>query len=140
MERVFKYRSKISPSGGLAAELTAESLRLATPPSSGVRIYRNFWILPHEGIYWTDLAWLCFGAPLSGELISSMHPEGMYIKIRSLTYPIADYRPEVAAVTMDGWLHDECELPDFGVRCNYDPGLSAYHFNWGGREPLSDGD
>ncbi|MEU8782964.1 hypothetical protein [Streptomyces sp. NPDC048637] len=138
MERVFKYRSKISPLGGLAAKLTAESLRLQTPPSNGVQIYQSFWILPHEGIYWTDLTWLCFGASLSGRSISSRHPEGVYIKIHSLTYAPADYRPEVAAIAMDGWLHDEFELPDTGVRCDYNSDPPAYTFHWGGREPLSD--
>ncbi|MFI6771043.1 hypothetical protein [Streptomyces sp. NPDC050355] len=136
MERVFKYRKR-TPLGGLAADLTAESFRSSTPPAHGVQIYYKFWIIPPEGLHWADLAWLCFGASLSGESLSSLHPEGLCVKIHSLTFPLVDYRPEVAAVAMDGWLHDEFQLPETGVRVDFNSGPCEYNFHWGGVTPFS---
>ncbi len=44
----------------------------------------------------------------------------------------------VAAVVMDGWLHDVFELPETGVRVDFSPGPGEYTFHWGGVEPFSD--
>ncbi|TDC24647.1 hypothetical protein E1265_09125 [Streptomyces sp. 8K308] len=87
------------------------------------------------GTYWRDVAWLGAGVELSGPLLAERCPAGVLIEVHELSYPLADYRAEVAALAMDGWLRDAFDLPPSGA------GVSAtsvgIEFRWGpGGDPL----
>ncbi|MFJ6480238.1 MULTISPECIES: hypothetical protein [unclassified Streptomyces] len=135
MTRTFKYRFR-SPLGGLAADLSARAVSPGGAAVPSVGIYRGVRVLlPATGMYWEDLAWLSFVVALRGEELCARHPEGVYLDIVSLDFPLTDYRPEVAALAMDGWLREEFDLPDTGIACSYSGGADPYAFAWGGAEP-----
>ncbi|WP_158943310.1 hypothetical protein [Streptomyces sp. NRRL S-378] len=92
-------------------------------------------LLPASGIYWEDLAWLSFVVALRADELRTRHPDGVHLQIVSLDFPLADYRPEVAALAVDGWLREEFDLPDIGITCSYTGGADPYAFSWGGAEP-----
>ncbi|MCX5015135.1 hypothetical protein OG765_29855 [Streptomyces sp. NBC_00555] len=101
-----------------------------------MRIYRGVrLLLPGSGMYWEDLAWLSFGVALRAEELCARYPKGIHLEIVSLDFPLTDYRPEVAALSMDGWLREEFDLPDAGIACAYSGGADPYAFSWGGAEP-----
>ncbi|WP_455352281.1 hypothetical protein [Streptomyces sp. SYSU K217416] len=127
----FSFRKR-SSLGGLAADLEAELKQTPQPPEHGVRVYRDVWLtLPQGGIHWQDLAWLAFGASLMARQLTDAHPGGVQVQVNGLTYPLADYRPEVAAVCMAGWLARELGVADPGVTVRADPERGAYVFEWG---------
>ncbi|QTI48724.1 hypothetical protein JYK04_06589 [Streptomyces nojiriensis] len=96
----------------------------------GVRL-----LLPGKGMYWEDLAWLSFVVALRAEELCARCPEGVHLEIVSLDFALTDYRPEVAALAMDGWLRAEFDLPDTGIACSYSGGADPYAFAWAGAEP-----
>ncbi|MFE2426106.1 hypothetical protein ACFXJ5_05020 [Streptomyces sp. NPDC059373] len=137
MEYTFKFRERLSP-GGLAADLTAEKLVMNSRPADTVQIYRKVWLSPPDGTHWKDLAWLCFGLSLHSEQLSLAHPDGLLISIRNLSYPLSDYRSEVAAFAMDGWVREVFRLPDSGIRVVKKSDGALDSFDWAGRDPFSD--
>ncbi|MEU9956636.1 hypothetical protein [Streptomyces sp. NPDC050982] len=140
MSTTFKYRLQ-SPLGGLAADLTAEHRVPGTDAGEGFRlqIYRNVWLVPPRGINWRDAAWLSFGLSVHSSDLSSAYPDGLLIEVAALTFPLAHFRSEVAALAMDGWVRKEFDLPDRGLLAVFDSGSDGYRFQWGGNsDPFSD--
>ncbi|MFB7257587.1 hypothetical protein [Streptomyces nojiriensis] len=135
MTRTFKYRLR-SPLGGLAADLSARAVPPGEAAGPSVGIHRGVrLLLPGKGMYWEDLAWLSFVVALRAEELCARCPEGVHLEIVSLDFALTDYRPEVAALAMDGWLRAEFDLPDTGIACSYTGGADPYAFAWAGAEP-----
>ncbi|MFD3698846.1 hypothetical protein ACFWUZ_22320 [Streptomyces sp. NPDC058646] len=135
MIRTSRYRLR-SPLGGLAADLSARALPPGKAAVPCVRIHRGVrLLLPDSGLYWEDLAWLSFVVALRSEELCARYPRGLDLEIVSLDFPLAHYRPEVAALVMDGWLREEFGLPGAGIACTYSGGTEPYAFSWGGAEP-----
>ncbi|MBO3676694.1 hypothetical protein [Streptomyces sp. NEAU-YJ-81] len=136
--RTFKFRKRF-PSGGLAADLSASSIANGRPHKQHIQIHRKIYLSPPPGINWKDLAWLCVGVSLHSENLSSLHPEGIEIAVHRLTFPLSDYRSEVAALAIDGWLREEFHLPDTGARVDYSPETGSHAFYWGdAQDPFAD--
>ncbi|MGW2818580.1 hypothetical protein [Streptomyces sp. NPDC001415] len=139
MSRVFKFRFH-GKMAGLAANLTAEAGPLETLPKGAMQVHRKVWVsLPDSGLHWKDAAWLAFGVSANARELDALFPQGLHIKVLSLEFPLSDYRAEVAACTMDGWLHEEFELSSSGITASFDPVSGRAYFNWGETpEPFSD--
>ncbi|MFF4475611.1 hypothetical protein ACH4TQ_03800 [Streptomyces sp. NPDC021218] len=136
--RTFKFRKRF-PNGGLAADLSAESVANGRPNEQHIQVHRKIYLSPPPGIHWKDLAWLCVGASLHSENLSALYPEGIEIAVHRLTFPLSDYRSEVAALTIDGWLREEFDLPDVGARVDYSPETGSHVFHWGDtQDPFAD--
>ncbi|MGW7621218.1 hypothetical protein ACWGLG_36325 [Streptomyces antimycoticus] len=136
--RTFKFRKRF-PNGGLAADLSAESVANGRPDQEHIQIHRKIYLSPPRDINWKDLAWLCVGVSLHSDELSSRFPEGMEIAVHRLTFPLSDYRAEVAALAIDGWLREEFNLPDAGARVEYSPETGSHVFHWGGmQDPFAD--
>jgi hypothetical protein len=139
--RVAKFRFRGGPSGGgLAADLRAESCPLEGVPAHGIQVYKKVWLgLPTSGLHWKDAAWLAFGISMNAPSVSELHPDGVLIHTVSLDYPLSDYRSEVAALVMDGWLHQEFDIADSGAAVTYDAARERHVFTWGDiANPFSD--
>ena len=130
MNRTFKYRLK-DPFGGLAADLTAEHCAPDANEGWRLQIYRNVWLVLPEGINWRDAAWLSFGLAAHSSTLDAAHPNGLTIKVDSLSFPLADFRSEVAALAMDGWVREEFDIPDRGLYAVFDRQGGTFKFHWG---------
>jgi hypothetical protein len=127
----YKYRLR-NQIGGLAADLDAEFRPPQEAPESYVQIHQRIRLeLPRTGIYWKDLAWLAFGASLHAMELAERYPNGLSITIHSLRFPLADYRAEVAALAIEGWIRQELGLPEAGVYAEYSAADGTYSFHWG---------
>lgn len=134
MIRAHRFRAP-SGRGGMAADLRAEAHLPPEPVERGMRVHRHVWLTVPAGTYWRDAAWLAAGVELSGPILAERHPSGMLIEVHELSYPLADYRAEVAALAMDGWLRDEFDLPPSGAEVSVSSG--GLEFEWGpGGDPL----
>jgi len=134
----FAYRFQ-GPLGGLAADLVAE----CDPPDSeagfSLQIDRRVHLALPKGINWRDAAWLSFALAAHAPDLMNLKPGGMIVRVVSFTFPLADFRSEVAALAMDGWLRREFDLPDRGFGVSLGEGGGNYSFRWGGIEsPFSD--
>ncbi|MGK5641353.1 hypothetical protein ACSNOK_23995 [Streptomyces sp. URMC 126] len=140
MGRTFKYRKRTAGYGGLAADLEAEAIASGVRPSYGLQIHKAVHLsFPQEGVHWKDAAWLAFSLSLHAPALSSDYPGGLTIQVVSLTFPLSDYRSEVAALAMDGWLREEFGLADLGMSVVFDRAAEKYVFRWGGTQsPFSD--
>lgn len=87
--------------------------------------------MPPTGIFWKDFAWLAFGVSLMQRQLSDTYPDGVQIQVHDLVYPVADYRPEVAAVCMVGWLSRELGVAYTSVVVKPVPEKGTYVFEWG---------
>ncbi|MFH8749219.1 hypothetical protein ACH4GK_21235 [Streptomyces rimosus] len=136
MIETFKYRHR-AKAAGLAADISAH-LEVPHDSPDGVRVHRKVFLSTTPNtFYWLDFCWMAFGVSLHSENLASLHPSGITVKVTSLTFPLSDYRPEVAALAMDGWIRRNFDFPDAGVGASYDPSSSTYHFHWGAaREPF----
>lgn len=135
--RAYSYRKR-SPIGGLAANIVATAEATATPPSGAICIARGFWLLVPVDLYWVDLAWLMFGASLRAQEVLAHEPGGVCVRIQKFVYPLADYRVEVAALTIDGWLREEFGLAEIDIGVEFSETTQDYVFEWGPRRPFSD--
>jgi len=136
----FRYRFR-SPLGGLAADLAAECACAPTDSEIGsaLRIHRNVHLVLPRGVHWRDAAWLSFALAAHAPDLMVLNPGGVVINVVSFTFPPAHFRSEVAALTMDGWLRREFDLPDRGFEVSVVEGSGSYGFQWGGNEaPFSD--
>ncbi|MFE1912602.1 hypothetical protein [Streptomyces anandii] len=130
--RTIAYRLR-SPVGGLAADLTAEARPLAQDDVSHVHIHNGVrLLLPTEGIYWKDAAWLALGVSLNARAMAAKNPTGTTIRVISLEAPLSDYRSEVAALAMNAWCIEEFELETNDVLADFDPVADDYMFTWNG--------
>lgn len=138
MTSTFRYRLS-SPFGGLAADVTAEYSAPGASDEFRLQVYRNVWLTPPEGINWRDAAWLSFGLAAHSSALAAMHPVGLIIKVTSLTFPLAHFRSEVAALAMDGWARQEFNVPDRGLHAVSHGADGSYRFHWGDlSDPFSD--
>ncbi|MFE7242640.1 hypothetical protein [Streptomyces sp. NPDC057582] len=118
--------------GCLAADLEAELRAVDARPEHSTTVYDGIWLtLPPTGIYWKDFAWLAFGASLMQRQLSEAYPGGVQIQVHNLVYPLADYKLEVAAVCMTGWLREQLDAPDPGIVVRADLERGAFLFEWG---------
>lgn len=130
--RAFKYRLR-SPVGGLAANISARAVISDGIPPGAIRIERNLWLATSaSGLYWRDVTWLSVALSLHSQALLAAHREELCIDVTSLDFPLTDYRPEVAGLAMDGWLREEFDLPDIGIRCFYSDTPDPYSFLWAG--------
>jgi hypothetical protein len=91
------------------------------------------------GIHWKDLAWLAFGVSLHAAELAERYPNGLSIVILSLRFPLADYRSEVAALAMEGWIRQELGLSEAGVYADFSETDETYSFHWGDQaSPFTD--
>ncbi|WP_150136107.1 hypothetical protein [Streptomyces hyaluromycini] len=135
----FAYRFR-SPLGGLAADLTAGCMSPGTEDGFFLQIGRQVRLIPPAGAHWRDVHWLAHGLAAHAAALLSLRPGGLTVRVTSFTYPLARYRPEVAALAMDGWLRQQFGLPDRGLRVAFDAGEGGYTFQWGhDTAPFSDG-
>jgi len=131
MEHTYKYRLR-SPMGGLSADLTAECLSDHASSLYRLQIQRNLWLAPPVDINWRDSAWLSFGLSAHADTLNRLHPrELIVIRVTDLSFPLANFRSEVSALAIDGWLRTQFQLPDLGLRAEFNPGRHSYDFHWG---------
>ncbi|WP_240528932.1 hypothetical protein [Streptomyces humi] len=127
----FAYRFR-SPLGGLAADLTAGHMSPGAEDGFFLQIDRQVRLIPPAGAHWRDVHWLAHGLAAHAAALLSLHPEGLTVRVTSLTFPLAHYRPEVAALAMDGWVRQQFGLPDRGLRVAFDVDeRGGYVFRWG---------
>ncbi|MET7690203.1 hypothetical protein ABZT06_19830 [Streptomyces sp. NPDC005483] len=137
--KTFRFRKR-SPIGGLAVDIDAEVDVSGVAPSNAVQIYRKVWLeLPHSALHWRDAAWLMFGISVHSDVLNALHPQGLTIKVGSLSFPASDYVPEAAAFAIEGWLREEFKLPPVDIGVEFDSVNSRYVFSWGNRMPFSEG-
>jgi hypothetical protein len=128
----FTFRKRAGRLGGLAADLEAELRAVDAPPEHSTTVHGGIWLtLPPTGLFWKDLAWLTFGASLMQRQLAEAYPKGVQIQVHDLVYPVADYRSEVAAVCMAGWLRERLDAPDPGITVRADAERGAFVFEWG---------
>ncbi|MER6260601.1 MULTISPECIES: hypothetical protein [Streptomyces] len=130
MSRTFRYRFR-SPLGGLAADLTAEWASPGTDDGFLLQVDRKVRLAPPSGMHWRDVSWLSFGLAAHASDLMARHTEGLVVRVTALTYPLAHFRSEVAALAMDGWLREEFGLPERGLRVSFDSATGGYAFEWG---------
>ncbi|MFI1284733.1 hypothetical protein ACH4U5_28965 [Streptomyces sp. NPDC020858] len=127
---------------GLAADITAAAYEVDSPPPQTLHAYGSVHLrLPAKGLYWKDAAWLAFGMSLhTHELVASVAGRGyLVLEVASLAYPGADYRSEVAALALDGWIHQHLRLPPCGSAVRHDRSNWRFTFDWaGGETPFAD--
>ncbi|GGX68547.1 hypothetical protein [Streptomyces anandii] len=86
--RTIRYRLR-GPVGGLAADLAAEARPLAQDDVSHMHIHNGVrLILPTEGIYWKDAAWLALGVSLNARAVAAQNPAGTTIRTVSFKAPL----------------------------------------------------
>ncbi|MGY5058067.1 hypothetical protein ACWDFR_28995 [Streptomyces sp. 900105755] len=117
----FAYRFR-NPLGGLAADLAAECTAPGSEDGFFLQIDRQVRLVPPTGAHWRDVHWMAHGLAAHAAALLSLHPEGLTVRVTSFTFPLAHYRPEVAALAMDGWLRQRFGLPDRGLRVALDAG------------------
>ncbi|WP_327414619.1 hypothetical protein [Streptomyces sp. NBC_01233] len=141
MAETFTYRF-MSGGVGLAANITAAAAEVDSPPPHALRIYGNVHLrLPASGLHWKDAAWLAFGMSLHTDELAERRPgsDHLVLDVASLVYPIADYRAEVAALAIDGWIHQNLHLPPCGSAVRYDRSDHRFTFDWVGVDsPFAD--
>ncbi|MFJ3724144.1 hypothetical protein ACIPYQ_16435 [Streptomyces sp. NPDC090045] len=141
MAETFKYRY-MSGGMGLAADISVAAYEADSPPPQALRAYGRLHLsLPAGGLYWKDAAWLAFGMSLhTHELIARVAGRGhLVLEVASLAYPGADYQSEVAALALDGWIHQHLRLPPCGSAVRHDRAGRRFTFDWaGGGTPFAD--
>ncbi|MFF5143504.1 hypothetical protein ACFY6U_27850 [Streptomyces sp. NPDC013157] len=138
MSSTFKYRFR-SPLGGLAADLTAECAPTGAEGEFFLQIDRQVRLALPAGVHWRDASWLAYGLAAHAPALVARHPDGVTVRVASFTYPLAHFRSEVAALAMDGWLRQQFDLPDRGLRVAFDAEQGGYTFRWGDdTAPFSD--
>lgn len=134
----FKYRLH-SPLAGLAADLTAEYALPGAGDEFFLRVDRHVSLSLPQGVSWRDAAWLSFGLAVHAPDLALRNPQGTYVRVTAVEFPLAHFRSEVAALAMDGWVRQEFSLPDRGLRAVFDVERRSYGFHWGEHaEPFSD--
>ncbi|GHB85798.1 hypothetical protein GCM10010347_65940 [Streptomyces cirratus] len=132
MYDTFRYRY-LHAGMGLAADLRADAYEADdVPPPTGLLISRSLYLrLPADRVpYWLDAAWLAFGASLHAEQL--IDGRALVLDVDAFTYPGADYRSEVAALALDGWIHRRFGLAACGAAVTYDPPSRRFSFTWPG--------
>ncbi|WP_404959494.1 hypothetical protein [Streptomyces sp. 147326] len=141
MVETFRFRF-MKGGAGLAADITAAAYEVDSPPPQALRAYGSLHLsLPAGGLYWKDAAWLAFGMSLhTHELVARVAGRGhLVLEVASLAYPGADYQSEVAALALDGWIHQHLRLPPCGSAVRHDRAGRRFTFDWAGVDtPFAD--
>lgn len=105
-----------------------------------MQIHKNIWLgLPASGLHWKDAAWLAFGVSVNSRALSELLPDGVFIHVSSLDYPLSDYRSEASALAMDGGLHERFDMESSGAGVTYEASRDQFVFTWGeAASPFSD--
>ncbi|PWK70385.1 hypothetical protein BCL76_105338 [Streptomyces sp. CG 926] len=136
-----QYKYRFMKGGvGLAADLSAHTEESESTPSTAVQIYQRLHVrLPTGHIYWKDAAWLSYGLSLHATELSPVDEGHLLVVVDSFTYPGADYRSEVAALAIDGWVHQSLNTPPCGISVSFDRSHRQFRFDWGpGMVPFND--
>ncbi|MFE1951977.1 hypothetical protein ACFW9D_16075 [Streptomyces sp. NPDC059524] len=107
--------------------------RDAAAQGGGLIVYGKVSLaLPAVPLYWEDCAWLAFGAALHASEMVELHPDGLVVEVHELRYPGADYRCEVAALAMSGFLREALGLRGAAPSVSFaKEGGGAPVFDWG---------
>ncbi|WP_438297573.1 hypothetical protein [Streptomyces sp. HUAS TT7] len=130
MYETFRYRY-LHAGVGLAANLCADAYQTdEPPPPSALLIHRSLYLrLPADRApYWLEAAWLAFGASLHAKQLAD--GRALVLDVEAFTYPGADYRAEVAALALDGWIHRRFGLAPCGASVTYDRPSHRFAFTW----------
>ncbi|MCX4692680.1 hypothetical protein [Streptomyces sp. NBC_01408] len=127
----YKYRF-MRGGFGLAANISAHTEECEYAPSNTIQINQGLHLrLPVDHIHWKDAAWLSFGLSLHSANLSRNDGSHLLVAIDSFTYPGADYQAEVAALAIDGWVHQNLSIPPCGVSVSYERPRRRFCFDWG---------
>ncbi|MEU4729649.1 hypothetical protein [Streptomyces sp. NPDC023588] len=132
MHETFHYRY-LHAGGGLAADLRADVYETdGPPPAPALLIHRSLYLrLPTDRIpYWLEAAWLAFGASLHADQL--LDGRTLVLDVDTFTYPGADFRAEVAALAIDGWIHRRFGLSPCSASVTYDRPSHCFTFTWPG--------
>ncbi|MEU9034010.1 hypothetical protein AB0D45_03745 [Streptomyces sp. NPDC048352] len=97
---------------GFAADLRADAYETdGPPPPPAFLIHRSLYLrLPSKQTpYWLEAAWLAFGASLHAEQL--VGGRALVLDVDAFTYPGGDFRAEIGALAIDGWIHRRSGLP-----------------------------
>lgn len=89
-------------------------------------------------MYWKDVSWMSYGLSLHAEELAHMFPGGALFEVLDFSFPLADYRPEVAALAVDGWLRENLGLRSVGPSVSFNEAVSGYEFYWPHDDPFSE--
>ncbi|WP_225839046.1 hypothetical protein [Streptomyces sp. NK08204] len=139
MYETFRYRS-IHAGVGFAADLRADAYETdGPPPPPALLIYRSLYLRlpPGRTPYWLEAAWLAFGASLHARHL--VDGRTLVLDVDAFTYPGADFRAEVAALAIDGWIHRRFRLAPCSASVTYDRPSHRFTFAWpGSTVPFAD--
>ncbi|WP_369359247.1 hypothetical protein [Streptomyces sp. cg2] len=130
MYETFRYRY-LHAGVGLAANLCADAYQTdVPPPPPALLIYRSLYLrLPADRTpYWLEAAWLAFGASLHAKQL--VDGQALVLDVEAFTYPGADYRAEVGALALDGWIHRRFGLAPCGASVTYERPSHRFAFTW----------
>ncbi|MFE9555191.1 hypothetical protein ACFYOD_17155 [Streptomyces sp. NPDC006703] len=130
MYETFRYRH-LHAGVGLAADLCADAYETdRPPPPPALLIHRSLYLrLPADRTpYWLEAAWLAFGASLHAKQL--VNGPALVLDVDAFTYPGADFRAEVAALALDGWIHRRFRLAPCGASATYDKRSHRFAFTW----------
>ncbi|MEU9718266.1 hypothetical protein [Streptomyces sp. NPDC047976] len=131
MVATYKYRF-MRGGIGLAADVSARTEVFASAPTGTLHIHRRLHLrLPAGHVSWKDAAWLSFGTSLHAESLAPADAGHLVIAVESFVYPGADYRAEVAALAIDGWVHQNMGVPACGISVDHDRERHEFTFDWG---------
>ncbi|MFI8073244.1 hypothetical protein ACIF85_31255 [Streptomyces sp. NPDC086033] len=112
--------------------MSAEVVTTGTAPRCAIQIQGKLWLeLPEASLHWRDVAWMAYGLSLHSASLNALHPQGVVVKVHSLSFPLSDYVPEVAAFVMEGWVREEFDFPAASIDIEYDTENSRYVFSLG---------
>lgn len=134
--KTYRYRRR-GPLGGLAANLTATTRPDTDHDRIALQIGERVRLTFCRGMYWKDISWMSYGLSLHARELAHIYPAGALFEVIEFTYPLADFRPEVAAFTVDGWLQENLGLYPAEASVNFNRKTSAYEFHWPEDEPFS---
>ncbi|MCG7207145.1 hypothetical protein [Streptomyces arenae] len=132
----FAYHLR-SPLGGLVGRSDGGAHDPGAEDGFFLQVDRQVRLIPPAGAHWRDVHWLAHGLAVHAAALLSLHPEGLTVRVTSFTFPLAHYRPQVAALAMDGWIRQQFILPDRGLRVAFDAGRGEYMSQWGEDTALS---
>ncbi|WP_329203274.1 MULTISPECIES: hypothetical protein [unclassified Streptomyces] len=130
MHETFRFRY-LHAGMGLAADLHVDAYEtVGPPPPPTLLIHRSLYLrLPADQTpYWLEAAWLAFGASLHAEQL--VDGRTLVLDVDAFTYPGADFRAEVAALALDGWIHRRFGLAPCGASVAYNRLSHRFAFTW----------
>ncbi|WP_329101016.1 hypothetical protein [Streptomyces sp. NBC_01439] len=130
-----QYKYRFMKDGiGLAADLLAHTEESESAPSGAIQLDQRLHLrLPVGHVYWKDAAWLAYGLSLHTTELSPIADGHRIVVINSFAYPGADYQAEVAALAIDGWVHQNLNTPPCGISVSFDPATPEIPLRLGDR-------